>query len=381
VVSGRWRAHPAVATVDVRRSTGTPEAPGEPVRVDRGRAFRDESVTDGVQYYYSLVAVYPSPTGGPPLRSAAVVTRGASRLEATPVRSLSAAAVPGATTTVRFTWRQTPGVEVVLRRASKPCPWGYGDSVARADLAGWGHELDGDLTERKGAMTLVAAVPPGRSWVAPFTMSPEGGMRGDEAYFEVIDPVRRMQAQRFGDDVRITWTWPENVSAAEVLWPGGHRRITQQQYREEGGCHLRSITGVARIDVIALVLGGDEEGRSTTASVHVGPRPVQVSYQLSRRGSRIMGGVRCTVTMTSPDQLPQATVVLVGSSGPVMPLVPGDGMEIQREQVALEAGIALSLNEVAVPSSLRKPYWLRCFVLEPASALLVDPPVSQLKVS
>ena len=36
--------------------------------------------------------------------------------------------------------------------------------------------------------------------------------------------------------------------------------------------------------------------------------------------------------------------------------------------------------EAAVPS-LPRPYWLRCFLPEPAPALLVDPPVDQLKVT
>ena len=44
----------------------------------------------------------------------------------------------------------------------------------------------------------------------------------------------------------------------------------------------------------------------------------------------------------------------------------------------IEPGVPVQL-EAAVPA-LRRPYWLRCFLAEPAPALLVDPPVDQLKV-
>jgi hypothetical protein len=36
--------------------------------------------------------------------------------------------------------------------------------------------------------------------------------------------------------------------------------------------------------------------------------------------------------------------------------------------------------EAPVPR-LPKPYWLRCFLAEPAPAQLLDPPLRQLKVS
>ena len=66
--------------------------------------------------------------------------------------------------------------------------------------------------------------------------------------------------------------------------------------------------------------------------------------------------------------------------GHAMPLAPRAENEILRQPITITPGVPLVLPEVAVPP-LRKPYWLRCFLVEPAPALLVDPPVSQLKVS
>jgi len=381
VVHGRWRIHPDVAAVEVRRTTGPAAGRGEPVAVERNRAFRDETAVDGVQYFYTLVACYPPASGGGAVRSAAVVVRGATRLEATPVAALTATPAAASGLTVRLSWQQRPGNEVVIRRSSQPCSWEYGRLVPPAELETYGVELDGQLTAEGESMTLVAPVPPGRSYCVPFTLGPEGGVRGQDAVVDLTDPVRRVRAQRFGADVRVTWQWPDAVSAADVQWAGGRRRITLQQYRDEGGCQLRDVPGVSRVEVAAVILdvSGDESCSLATV-VEVDERPPQLRYQLRRRGHRLAGGVKCTITLTGTETVPDVTLVLVAAAGPVMPLSADAGIEMLRQTVVVEPGVPLVLPEAIVPG-LRKPYWLRCFLAEPAPALLVDPPVSQLKVS
>jgi hypothetical protein len=85
--------------------------------------------------------------------------------------------------------------------------------------------------------------------------------------------------------------------------------------------------------------------------------------------------------VTGAEPITGATLLLVGARGHAMPRTPTAGVEIFREPLTITPGVPLVLPEVAVPSSLRKPYWLRCFLAEPAPAQLVDPPVSQLKVA
>jgi hypothetical protein len=383
VISGRWRVHPGVSGVEVTRSTD-PDTAGEPVPVDAlRRGFRDGAVTDGVRYYYRITAVYPSPDGGPAVHSAAVVVRGATRPDAHPVRRLgtSVLAVSGCAPAVRLAWQQRPGNEVVLRRAGRPCPWTYGTAVTAGELATWGSELDGELSVHGPARTLTAALPPGRSWIVPFTLTPEGALCGQDAYVEVVEPVRRLQARRFGDDILLTWLWPPDVSAAAVEWSGGERLLSRQQYRDEGGCRLASVATVNRVVVTAVIRSSTGEGRSTPASVQLEDRPPRLSYQIGRRGHRLLGGVRATVTVHSAEPVPRATLLLVGSPGAVMPLSARDAVELLREQVALQPGVPVVLPEVRVPPTLRPPYWLRCFLLDPPDAGLADPPVDQLKVT
>jgi hypothetical protein len=37
--------------------------------------------------------------------------------------------------------------------------------------------------------------------------------------------------------------------------------------------------------------------------------------------------------------------------------------------------------EIELPGGLRKPFWIRCFATGPANVALIDPPVTELKVS
>ncbi len=383
VITGRWRVHPDVAAVEVRRTAGVSEDPGMPVAAQRNRAFRDETAVDGVQYSYSLVACYPPPGGAGALRSAPVVVRGATRPEARPVTALTATLAAGPGLAVRLSWSQRAGSEIVIRRSSRPCPWEYGQVVALAELAGYGTELDGTLTAKGESMTLVASVPPGRCYCVPFTVDPYGAVCGQYAVVDLANPVRRLRAQRFGGDVRVTWRWPDQVSAADVQWAGGTRRITLQQYREEGGCQLRSVPGVSRVEVGAVVLGESGESRSSMTSVVVEERPPQLTYQLRRRGYHLVGGVTCVVTLRGAESIPGpitgVTLIIVAAAGPAMPRSPEAGVELLRQPVVIDPAAPVVL-EAPVPR-LRKPYWLRCFLAEPAPALLVDPPVGQLKVS
>jgi hypothetical protein len=354
-----------------------------PVAVESNRTFRDADVRDGAQYFYSIVACYSGPRGGAVLRSAPHVERGASRVDARPVTTLTVAATPGEALSVRLSWRQRPGTEVVLRRGSRPCPWDYGAVVPAAELRSWGAELDGRLSLRGEAATLVAALPPGRSYCVPFSIGTDGAVRGQDAVVDLTDPVQRVEARRFGADVLVTWHWPDHVPAADVRWNGGHRRIGHRQYRDEGGCRLSGLGSVRRIEVSAITFTDEgDETRSPAVATEVAERRPELTYQLRRRGNRLLGGVQCTVTVSSAVPVSGATLVLVGAAGHAMPLSPTAGVELQRQVVTVVPHVPLELPEVAVPSHLRKPYWLRCFLAdEPAPALLVDPPVSQLKVS
>ena len=382
VITGRFRTHPEVTEVQVRRFPGEPaEGPGHPVTAQHD-GFRDETAEDGVRYRYAVVAEYaPVEPGGPVLRSEPVLGVGATRPEPRPVRVLTADPVTGdGRLAVRLSWRQPPGSEVVVRWAAQPCPWSYGQPVPAAEIAGYGQELTGERRVLGAAVTLVAALPAGRAHCVPFTLGSEGGLRGQDAVVDLLHPVGGLQARRLGDELLLSWAWPDAASVADVSWPGGSRRITPIRYREEGGCRLPAPPGPARVEVTAVLLGvGGDEGRSPAAAVAVPGRSPRIGYQLRRRGHRLTGGVRCEVTLSGAEPVPEVTVLVVAAPGTVLPGSPAAGTELLRAAVRIAPGVPVRL-EAAVPA-LPRPYWLRCFLAEPAPALLVDPPVGQLKVS
>ena len=87
----------------------------------------------------------------------------------------------------------------------------------------------------------------------------------------------------------------------------------------------------------------------------------------------------CVVTLCGAVPVNGATVIIVAAAGHAMPLSPEAGVELLRQPVVVEPAVPVVLK-APVPR-LPKPYWLRCFLAEPAPALLIDPPVDQLKVS
>jgi hypothetical protein len=85
------------------------------------------------------------------------------------------------------------------------------------------------------------------------------------------------------------------------------------------------------------------------------------------------------VTLSGAEPVPGVTVIIVAATGHAMPRAPEAGLELLRAPVVIDPAVPVVLR-APVPR-LPKPYWLRCFLAEPAPALLLDPPVGQLKVS
>ena len=379
LITGSWRPHPATSAVEVLRYS---DGPGQPVGVHDLREFSDETVADGIRYRYAVVAQYPPvEPGGPVLRAEPVCRDAATRPEPRPLRALTAAALIGPDELgVRLSWRQPAGSEIVIRWAAQPCPWPYGQLVPAAELAGYGQLLTGQRREHGDAVSLQATLPAGWVHCVPFTIGPGGGLRGQDAVAELLRPVHGVRVQRFGEDLLVSWAWPDAAGAAEVRWAGGHRRITPSRYREEGGCRLPAAAGVTRVEVSALLPGADDvEGRAPAVAVTVPARPPRIDYQLRRRGHRLTGGARCEVTLVGAEPVGEVTVLLIAAPGPVMPGSPAVGRELLRAQTSLKPGVPVQLD--APLPALPRPYWLRLFLPDPAPALLVDPPVDQLKVT
>jgi hypothetical protein len=67
----------------------------------------------------------------------------------------------------------------------------------------------------------------------------------------------------------------------------------------------------------------------------------------------------------------------VALPGRVMPTRPDSGLVLLDTVLTLKPGVPVE-HQATVPRSVKRPYWVRCFVAG-GQARLVDPPISQLK--
>ncbi|ANZ41302.1 hypothetical protein BBK82_40410 [Lentzea guizhouensis] len=376
VVSARWQVHPDASSVEVTRTGGAA------VRSSGKTTFTDRLEGKG-DHSYTLVACYRRADGGV-ARAAAVQVRASSRTAVAPVTALRLAPVTDGTPTVAATWRQPePDTEVVLRRADTPCPWEFGAVVPVPDVLSYGTEVTGSLSDDGEWRTLTAAVPTGLFWYVPFTMSPNGALRGQDASLGIALPLTDVRHQRFGHEHVVSWVWPEAAGVAEVRWTCGEQkgktRLTRQQYQLAGGFRLRCDKGELRVRVRSVVMASDGECVSADSELVVPPAPPRLRYSVELARRPLLGGGTVRVRLSAEEPVHRCTVLVVVAAGAVMPRRPDDGVVVLRspQDVRPEAEIELS----AELPKLRKPYWIRCFLEEEGVALLVDPPTKQLKVS
>lgn len=382
-VVGRWTEHPDVEDVQVlrRTTTGEPDRAAVLVPTSGGRTFRDDTVETGTEYEYSLTACYRA-SGLRTLRAETVVVRCAPRPDAAPVAGLSAEPVEsGGSVAVRLQWWQPIGAEVQIRRSAMPSPHGYGDAVPVAELDAVGAVLPPGVRSPDGTTDLTTEVPPGRWYFTAFTLASGEALRGRHAVADVVGAVGGLEAQRRGDEISLAWIWPPGVSVTEVAWSEGARRVTRRQYIDDG---FRVVAGpeAERFEVRSVALAADgAEIVSAPVFVDVDAPATAVSYTVGREGGLLRRGPRRIVITLSADRAVRGCeVVLVAAPGETMPREPEFGEELLHESLDLDPAAGPTRLEAPLPR-LSRPYWVRCFLLEPDGVRFIDPPVSQLKVS
>ena len=68
---------------------------------------------------------------------------------------------------------------------------------------------------------------------------------------------------------------------------------------------------------------------------------------------------------------------LLAVTGPVMPTKPNEGVVVFETTLSLAPGVPAE-HRVELPKTIKKPYWVRCFVTS-GPGRLIDPPVGELK--
>lgn len=379
-VALRWSAHPD-AEVRVMR-TGPGGAP-VPVAV-AGSGCRVSGVAEGQPQHFEVTAVYRGPDGGE-LCSAPEHITATPRAQARPISTLRARPVgtEGAIR-VRVTWIPVDKSEVRIVRAERELTLPFGETVSLDEMEAVGPEVTGTIASGGKETGFETVLPPGVHRLVPFSIGGAGIVVGKMATVAVTDPVRHLTVTSFADYATLSWEWPANAQVAEVSWRvAGDEdvaRVDQGQYRSKGGFQIRLGSGPCHVDVRAVITVAGKSFTSPPVSVEITQiAETPIRYDVSNAGPSVgpLGGRKKKVVFTADRSCTGVRVVMVARQGPVMPTSASDGFPILDTMLSARSG-AREEFKATIPGSVRKPFWVRCFVVA-GQARLIDPPIASLK--
>lgn len=323
-----------------------------------------------------------------------------------PVTDLQARTIRGRTDIVQLSWSPPPEGVVSLRMAQEPPPWRAGTIIGSRDADSYGRSLGvGGMLGPDRRMSRELALPQARAFVTAMTVREADAAVGRTVEVTRGAPVRGLSALRFGEEVRLTWIWPEEATAAHVAWqpsaavgdqqgPSGGRQqrsCSRRVFDAEGGFAAVMGHAAQRVEVRAVIAGRGGEHMTAPAEIEVPATGIPVNYDV-RRVSGLLSGLlslvrrrrrrELWVSATLPCVLPD--LIVVECRHPSIPLAP-DGAET----VAKIAGRPMDRStplRVMVELGADGPSWIACFIdpAKPAAArgrvTLVNPPVGRLRV-
>jgi hypothetical protein len=379
-VTLHWSAHPAVHQVRVTRTT--PGMPLAPVPVT-GSSGRLTGLAEGQAQHFEVTAVYTGPDGAE-MCSLSEQISVTPRSEAQPVPRLRVRPVETAgSVRVRVAWAPVDKSEVRIHRSDTPPGWPMGARVTAEEMAGFGHQLTGRRIPGPGGVTLEAEVPPGVHHLVPFSIGGTGIVVGGATAIGITDPVSNLAVTPFASYATLSWEWPRTSQLAEVSWEVDGEADTKviglAEYRTLGGVQVPLGRGPCTVEVRAMIVANGIQFTSPPVGAVVDSVvDVAVRYTVSSTPALgPFGGRSKLVVFTSDEACEGVHVRLVAQPGRVMPTSADHGFVLLDTSLALQPGVPVP-HRVTVPRAVRRPYWVRCFLVA-GRARLIDPPVQSLK--
>lgn len=258
-----------------------------------------------------------------------------------------------------------------------------GTWVSQQQMAESGQEVTGHVVAVRGEVALEAELPPGVHYLVPFSIGGTGIVAGRPATVAVTDPVRHLQVTPFATYATVSWEWPPAAQLAEVAWKlDGNEDcvlLSRAQYRSAGGARVPLGRETCTVEVRAVIMVGDASFTAPPARTEIDQvMDTAIAYTVSATPSvGPFGGRSKRVSFRSEASCDNVRVQMVASPGRVMPTDAAAGVTLLDTTLALRPGVPVE-HHVTVPRSVKRPYWVRCFVVG-GRAKLVDPPISSLK--
>jgi hypothetical protein len=282
-----------------------------------------------------------------------------------------------------MTWPRVDSSEVKIMRFDADPPWPFGAVITHEQMTRAGREVAGQDIGRGTENGLEADLPAGVHYLVPLSVGGTGIVVGRAASVAVTDPVRNLIATPFSDYATVSWEWPETSQLAEVTWElGGDTDFFQMslaEYTAKGGARVPLGAGPCKVEVRAIIMAGSRAHLAPATEIVV-HRIVQlpIAYQVSGLPALgPFGGHAKKVVFTAEQACAGVRVRMIAFPGPVMPTRATDGLPILDTTLTLTPGVPAE-HKVVVPRAIKRPFWVRCFVME-GPARLVDPPIATLK--
>jgi hypothetical protein len=356
----------------------------EQVRVAPGSSsvqLRD--LPDGIAQVFEAVAVYRGADGVEMASHPATVTA-VPRGEAKPNDTLRVTATMAAgQTRVRASWKQIDSSKVSILLTSRDQPWPFRSVISPDEMARGGTLLTGHVDASGADRALEVELPGGLHYLTPLSEGGTGIAVGLSRSVAVIDPIGSIAATVFAGHATIAWHWPETVQLAEVSWkPTGDGEdewqsfvISMAEYRSKGGAQVPLGARPIDVEVRAVVTANGKRYPSAPVTTSVAwVVKVPIRYRVTKLGPFGRGR---KLTFSADEPCSGTAVRLLAVAGPVMPTKPNEGVVVFETTLSLAPGVPAE-HRVELPKTIKKPYWVRCFVTS-GPGRLIDPPVGELK--
>ena len=376
-VTLRWSSHPETRAVEVFQTA--PDGTRQQIEVGRQNGATARGLRLGSRYMYLITARYTRPDGSAAASQPVRVT-GIPRGEATAVPSFSLAqrGAPHAPE-VEANWSAIHGYEVEIWHYPLKPAWSFRMRVPMSAVRS-GTQLAGRQTSAGSSRDgVIGRTSPGLRHYVAVTRDGDQALIGQIRSLGIAPPVGNVSAERFGDEVVLSWDWPGPEYEVLARWTGpdgdGERVVAVSQYRTEGGCRIRMGRSGGRVDIFTIA--GDAEERwlspPVPVAVHGAALTVEYSVEFHRK---VFGPPRkATLRFAHPPTTPPFEVVVVGASSRYMPFDAGHGDVLLRSRIDPSGPAELP---VVLPA-IRGTFWLRAFSAT-AGVQLADPAANTLKV-
>jgi HEPN domain-containing protein len=374
-----WEPVSAGHSVEAERVDETDRSSLQTKATNAGLVDRD--VVNGHRYRYTVRVAYPL-EGGKVLR-----TEGRSLFAVPAPRPTAISDLRAEASSVGVSLRFTPpeaGNVRVLRCAAEPSG-NAGDEIPLERLAAIGTDVRAD---HEGALDPSPDI---MAWYLPVTVGEGYAVRGQPIRHLALPAITDVKAIDLSSAVRVTWSWPDGVRTATVVWRRDRQpssaddeqaqrfTTTVAQYSEAGGVDL-AVTGPEAVFIAVYptlrIDGESVTATSVTAAARTAVRrtaKLDLRYEVRRLGLRKR---QVELQIVEPDQGPLPELLVVARSGDLLPRTPGDGRVVA--QLGGEMGARQQPLELA---ELGRPVAVRVFFAQQSTSAthrLFDPDTSAL---